>query len=345
MGFPSYQYELIEATLQQHKIDMSVSELCRVAGVSRSGYYAWLKAAPVRAERETRDKADFAQIVKAYFQGAHETRRKGVGAKEIHMVMIHWDPPLIMNLKKIHRLMNKFGLRCSIRKANPHRRAMKALKTGNYADNELERRFKEFGPRMVLLTDITYLFYGRYEQNKAYLSTVKDAYTNEILAHSVGRGMEVDTVLEMIDYLIRDYGGTLHKETILHSDQGSQYIAIKYIDLLEDIGLHRSMSRRANCWDNAPQESFFGHMKDEVDLTVCHTFEELKAAIDDYMDYYNNRRYQWNLAKLAPSEYYQFVTTGKYPLAIPNPPAVPKILRSPEELVATKKEKQKTATF
>lgn len=76
------------------------------------------------------------------------------------------------------------------------------------------------------------------------------------------------------------------------------------------------MSRRGNCWDNAPQESFFGHMKDEIGewVSQCKTFEELQKIVDDYMDYYNNDRYQWNLAKLSPSEYYQYYITGIYPL-------------------------------
>lgn len=74
------------------------------------------------------------------------------------------------------------------------------------------------------------------------------------------------------------------------------------------------MSRRANCWDNAPQESFFGHMKDEINLYGCKRFREVKAVIDDWIDYYNNERYQWQLAKLSPNEYYEYVTTGVHPL-------------------------------
>lgn len=74
------------------------------------------------------------------------------------------------------------------------------------------------------------------------------------------------------------------------------------------------MSRKANCWDNAPQESFHGHMKDEIDLSNCNTIEDVKKVIDDYIDYYNNDRYQWNLAKLSPSEYYKYTMTGDYPL-------------------------------
>ena len=74
------------------------------------------------------------------------------------------------------------------------------------------------------------------------------------------------------------------------------------------------MSRRGNCWDNAPQESFFGHMKDEIDYKSCETIEELKILIDDYMDYYNNERYQYKLAKLSLNEYFEYYKTGNYPL-------------------------------
>ena len=96
------------------------------------------------------------------------------------------------------------------------------------------------------------------------------------------------------------------------------------------------MSRRGNCWDNAPQESFFGHMKDYIKekIAVSKSFEEVKAIIDDYIDYYNNERYQWHLAKLSPNEFYQFVTTGIYPLAVPSVPKIPEI-RKPATLLGT----------
>ncbi len=76
------------------------------------------------------------------------------------------------------------------------------------------------------------------------------------------------------------------------------------------------MSRRGNCWDNAPQESFFGNMKQETHFAECRTVKELKAAIDDWMDYYNNDRYQESLSKLSPNEYYEYIKTGIYPLKI-----------------------------
>ena len=94
------------------------------------------------------------------------------------------------------------------------------------------------------------------------------------------------------------------------------------------------MSRRGNCWDNAPQESFFGHMKDHILSRVkeCIEFSQVKAIVDDYIDYYNNECYVWELCMLSPNEYYDFVTTGKYPLDIANPPEVPVPAKNPSEL-------------
>ena len=106
----------------------------------------------------------------------------------------------------------------------------------------------------------------------------------------------------------------LKAETIIHSDQGSHYTSIKFIQLLKDSELRQSMSRRANCWDNAPQESFFGHMKDEIDISGCTTYQEILAVITDWTEYYNNDRYQWDLARLSPREYYKYETTGVYPI-------------------------------
>ena len=81
------------------------------------------------------------------------------------------------------------------------------------------------------------------------------------------------------------------------------------------------MSRRGNCWDNAPQESFFGHMKEDISSLMAQvaSFDEAKALIDDWMDYYNNDRCQWLLAKLTPNEYYRYIISGIYPLSIPPP--------------------------
>ena len=220
-----------------------------------------------------------------------------------------------MNLKKIRRLMHKYGLFCPIRKANPYRRMAKALKTNNIADNVVKRNFNTSRARKILLTDITYLF---FKNGKCYLSTILDACTHEILAYEVSLNLKVDFVINTVENLIKQHGSTLDNETVVHSDQGFHYTSLAFIDKLKDANFIQSMSRRGNCWDNAPQESFFGHMKDEIayELSQLESFEEVTTIIDDWVDYYNNDRYQWDLLKLSPSEYYKYLMTGIYPLKI-----------------------------
>ena len=326
MNDSSCIFEIIFNTINQSHNTMSVKTVCDMAGVSRSGYYAWVNAATTRELKEQQDRADFDLILTAYKMHGYSK-----GAKGIYMALLHMDPPVIMNLKKIRRLMNKFNLSCPFRGPNPYRRMAKALKTSNVASNLLNREFEEYGPRIVLLTDITYL---PYNGTFAYLSTILDAFTKQILSYVLSPSLEVDFVLETINQLVENHGISLQAETIIHSDQGCHYTSHKFINILYDKKLRQSMSRRGNCWDNAPQESFFGHMKDHIKqkLSECKTFSEVKLIIDDYIDYYNNRRYQWQLAKLSPNEYYKFVTTGVYPLDIPNIPAIPVINKDAKDL-------------
>lgn len=146
------------------------------------------------------------------------------------------------------------------------------------------------------------------------MSVIIDAYTKQVLSYVLSDTMKLDFVLETVKQLLEKYGVDLSQETIIHSDQGVHYTSYKFIEIVENSELRRSMSRRGNCWDNAPQESFFGHMKQEIDLSNCRKFSEVKAAIDDWMAYYNQDRYQWNLAKLSPNEYYEYIKTKTYPL-------------------------------
>lgn len=220
-----------------------------------------------------------------------------------------------MNVKKIRRLMRKYGLKCPIRKANPYRRMAKALKTSNVAPNLLNREFETHGPRSVLLTDITYIINGKAP--RCYMSTIIDACTKELLAWVLSESLEIDFVLETVNQLVENHGAALTAETLIHSDQGSHYTSVQFVRLIKDSELRQSMSRRANCWDNAPQESFYGHMKDEIDISCCMTFGEVYQVIGDWADYYNNDRYQWDLAKLSPREYYSYITSGEYPLTTP----------------------------
>ena len=282
--------------------------LCEIANVSRSGYYNWVASEENRLKKEDQDRKDFEIILEAYKYKGYDK-----GARGIYMRLLHYNPPIVMNIKKIRRLMCKYNLRCPIRDANPYRRMAKALKTNNVADNLLNRKFEAYGPRIVLLTDITYL---PYNGTRCYLSTILDAYTKEILSYVLSESLEIDFVLLTVEQLIEKHGIALTKETLVHSDQGCHYTSYSFIQILKDKELRQSMSRKGNCWDNAPQESFFGHMKDEIDISKCKVFEEVKIIIDDWIYYYNNERYQWQLAKLSPVEYYQYIKTGDYPIKI-----------------------------
>ena len=302
----NFAFCTIRDTLAQESNVLTVTELCHIAGVSRSGYYAWLRAEPARQTRETQDQADFQLILAAYrFRGYDK------GVRGIHMRLLHTG--VRMNCKKIRRLMKKYNIFCPIRKANPYRRLQRAIRTDSTADDLVKREFEKHGPRNILLTDITYIpLNGAH----CYLSTILDACTKQVLAYTLSQSLEVDFVLETVRRLVEEHGVSLSAQTILHSDQGCHYTCVKFIQLLKNSGLRRSMSRRGNCWDNAPQESFFGHMKDELagQIKGWTSFEDVRRSIDDWMDYYNNDRYQWDLAKLSPNEYYRYLTTGVYPV-------------------------------
>lgn len=302
---PEEKFKLIQEMTQRDNNELNISWLCKMASVSRSGYYNWLHSFGQRCNKEELDRADFTLILEAYKYRGYDKGRRGIYMRLLHM-------GVRMNQKKISRLMKKYNLFCPIRKANPYRRMAKALKTDAISDNLVNREFAEHGAGKILLTDITYLFYNH--GCKAYLSVIKDAYTKQVLSYVVSESLEVDFVLETINNLIDKHGDRLQIDAILHSDQGCHYTSMSFRQLLKDKELRQSMSRRGNCWDNAPQESFFGHMKDEIHLDRCSTYDELCNEIDNYMDYYNNERYQWKLAKLAPNQYAEYIITGKHPL-------------------------------
>ena len=304
---PEEKFRLIQEMISRDNNELNLSWLCESARVSRSGYYNWLNSKDKRNEKDARDKADFDLILKAYLYRGYDKGRRSIYMRLLHM-------GVRMNQKKISRLMKKFNLFCPIRKANPYRRMAKALKTYAVSDNLVQREFSEHGAGKILLTDITYLFYNH--RCKAYLSVIKDACTKQVLAYVLSESLEVDFVLDTINMLIKNHKKSLQTDAILHSDQGCHYTSISFRQLLKDKELRQSMSRRGNCWDNAPQESFFGHMKDEIHLVRCTTYEELCTEINDYMDYYNNERYQWELAKLSPNQYAEYLRTGYYPIEV-----------------------------
>lgn len=302
----SVKFQMIYDAVAHDNNLLSITEMCRIAGVSHSGYYNWLQGASVRQKHADADRADFELILEAYrFRGYAK------GARSIHMRLLHTGKR--MNVKKIRRLMKKFDLVCPIRRPNPYRRMAKEMQTSHVAPNVVNREFRIHGARKILLTDITYLF---YRGGKCYLSVVMDAYTKEVLAWCVSESLAVDFVLLTVDRLRQEHGMSLDKKVIVHSDQGCHYTSNAFIARLRDADFVQSMSAKGCCWDNAPQESFFGHMKDEIkaEVSKCQSFLKVRELLEDWVDYYNHDRYQWDLLKLSPSEYYGYLQTGIYPL-------------------------------
>ena len=127
--------------------------------------------------------------------------------------------------------------------------------------------------------------------------------TKEVLAYCLSDNIRLEIALTTIERLMEEHGERLAEGAYIHSDQGVHYTSPKFQEALKKAGLGQSMSRKGNCWDNAPQESFFGHMKDKIDLSGCQTYEDVQAVIDHYIDYYNNYRCQWGLKKLTPVQY------------------------------------------
>lgn len=284
---------------------LDVKTLCELSGVSRSGYYRWANSMDNRARREERDLADFKLIKEAY-----DYRGYNKGYRSIAMRLQRTNHP--MNHKKIRRLMVKYGLHCPIRQPNPYKRMARAIKTNAISPNHVDRKFRCYGARSVLLTDITYIRLG---DGFVYLSVIKDAYTMQILSYVLNDSLEVDFVLETITKLMANHKCSLNTETWVHSDQGCHYTSVAFRQLLTDFQLRQSMSRRGNCWDNAPQESFFSMMKQELKpyIKEWKTFDDIKSRIDDWMDYYNNDRYQTILKKMSPNEFNKYINQGEIP--------------------------------
>lgn len=283
--------------IDKYNLKNMVTHLCKSAGVSRSGYYNYYSERAIE-QRKLKEKMDEALrdiILKAF---RFKNRKKG--ARQIKMTLAG-QFNTVYNLKRIRRIMGKYNIICPFRKANPYKRMMKATQEHRVLPNLLNREFKQDIPYKVLLTDITYLFYGNSQ--KAYLSTFKDASTNEILAYHVSDRITMDIATDTLNKLKKNRRIKLAKGAFIHSDQGTHYTHPDFQKLVKKYKLGQSMSRRGNCWDNAPQESFFGHFKDEAYIKPCQTLEELKREIKEYMIYYNQYRYQWDLKKMTPVQY------------------------------------------
>lgn len=263
-----------------------VTVLCDLAHVSRSGYYRWLKT----ATEPDKDHEDYLKVKEVFDQG------KGrYGWRSIKMYLP------AMNHKKIQRIMRKYDLVARVRRRNPYKAIMKKRLEHRVFPNKLQRVFEQSVPYTVFCTDITYI---PFQSAFVYLSVVKDIASGEVVAWYLSKGLEEALVLDTLDRMPR-----VHEGALIHSDQGFHYTNPQYIEAVKALGMAQSMSGKGNCIDNAPIESFFGHMKDELDYQSCTSFEELRSRIDEYMQYYNCERRQWTRNKMSPIEYREHLLT------------------------------------
>jgi len=263
-----------------------VSALCKIFGVSRSGYYAYLKR-----KGQDRDQTDKALVQKVY------DRYNGVyGYRQIQLFLLQ-DHGVWMNHKKVLRLMQTLGIRSRIRRK--HRCNYTSSTEGRVAKNLLKRDFKADRANQKWVTDVTQFRVG---ESWIYLSAVKDLFNNEIVGYQMSQRNDNLLVLQTFENAFnktKDVTGL-----IVHSDQGFQYTSYAYHDMLPKVGARLSMSRRGNCYDNASMESFFSHLKTEGLYPYdIRNMDEAQRRIEAYIYFYNQHRPQRKLNKLPPVEF------------------------------------------
>ncbi|WP_339166293.1 IS3 family transposase [Paenibacillus sp. FSL R5-0341] len=263
-----------------------IQKLCDVFGVSRSGFYAYVKRK--RFDRDAKAKKQVLQTYQRY-EGKY-------GYRQLQLFL--WqDQGIWMNHKKVLRLMQMLGIQSRIRRKR--RSSSSYTPAQRVAENLLKRDFSAEKPNHKWVTDITQYRVG---ERWIYLSAIKDLFNNEIVAYEIGERNDNELVLRTFSKAFakqKDVTGL-----VVHSDQGFQYTSHAYHDMLPKVGARISMSRRGNCYDNASMESFFSHLKTEG-LYPYHirTLSEAQSKIEKYIRFYNRKRPQRKLKKLTPVEY------------------------------------------
>lgn len=269
--------------------------ILEIIGMPKSTYYELLHNEDYGNGARRRQMRDDEDILLVQQVAEYKDYKKGY--RQISMMMEDVTGRT-MSPHRVLYLMRKYGMRTNIRKPNKNRKAMKALMERNGKPNLLVRRFKLHRPNEVRLTDVTYLDYGN--DLRAYGSASIDPVTGKLICFVISENNDLQLALgtlEAMDSYPLKSGG------IIHSDQGILYFTDDFQAAVAARDLIQSMSRRGNCWDNAPQESFFGHFKDECDYKKCRTLKELQAQVDDYRVYYNEMRRLWDRGRMTPVEY------------------------------------------
>jgi len=275
--------------MRQMRLHYSVTLISRLLQVSASGFYAWLDRPPSeRAKEEIR--------LEVEIKAAHMRTRQTYGAERLqHELAEHGVRVGICRLKRIRR---KLGLRCK------QKRKFKVTTDSNHklpvAENMLKQEFKVDQPDKVWVSDITYV---PTDEGWLYLAGHKDLFNSEIVGYAMGEWLSRNLVSQS---LLRAVNTRKPRKGLLHhSDRGSQYCSHEYQGLLRQFGLKSSMSRKGNCFDNAPMESFWGILKQEL---IHHRhYRSRREAIEDISEYieifYNRQRLQPGLGYMSPVAY------------------------------------------
>jgi putative transposase len=278
------------------RLDYSVPLLSRMLKVSLSGYYDWVdRPLSERAREELR--------LELEVRAAHCRTRQTYGAERLqHELAEHGVSIGICRLKRLRR---KLGIRCKQKKK------FKATTDSRHklpvAENLLKQKFKAHAPDRVWVTDITYV---PTDEGWLYLAGHKDLFNSEIIGYAMGERLSKNLVEE--SFLQAVSARKPEKGLMHHSDRGSQYCSDEYQRLLQNFGLEVSMSGSGNCYDNAPMESFWGILKQElIHHRHYRTRQEAMAEITEYIEiFYNRQRVQAGLGYLSPAAYAQKYYAG-----------------------------------
>ena len=279
------------AFVAAERANHAVVTLCRIAGASVSGFYAWLRAIPAvqnRVEAEAALRGHIGRIFAA--------RRRVYGSPRVHAELRREGRR--HSRRRVARLMREMGL-AARRGRRPRPRTTDSRHDLPVAPNLLEQRFAAEWPDTVWLADLSYL---PTDEGWLYLAAIKDMATRQIVGWSMADHLRAGLCVDALVMALQRYRppeGLIH-----HSDRGVQYAAEPYRQVLERHGITQSMSRRGNCLDNAPMESFFASLKKEhVHHVRFRTRAEAKAAVFDYIEvFYNRQRLHSALGYRTPFE-------------------------------------------
>jgi len=282
-----------------HAAGWTLGVLCRVMGVTRSGFYAWreAKARPASKRQLTR-KARRKRVAQVFEQHKHR-----YGAPRIHAQLI--KEGIACNIKTIASDMKAMGL---IALQNKAFRVTTTDSNHGYpiAPNRLQRDFTASAPNRVWVTDLTYVPTG---EGWLYLVTIMDLFSRKIVGYASADHMRAELCVEALDQAVRRRGQPKDsfRGLILHSDRGVQFAADAFRHACAGYGIVQSMSGKGDCYDNAVAESFFGTLKSEhLDGFKFRTREEAKLEVFNYIDgYYNPRRLHSTLGYQSPDEFEQ----------------------------------------